>query len=168
MTVFRLAALAALVFVASCATAPKPKIQGAFATLEFNKGYTAYQGVGAGRASVQFYKYMDDPACPKVTPTSMTWTTPAMVSHASAAGRPILIEATSQLINSAGTAMRTRTCVQAVGFVPEAGHTYSITQRAEASGCTMEVVDKTTGQAPPTLRRMPAENACQMYLGKAG
>lgn len=147
-----------------CATMP-PKVTGPAATLEFNKGYTAYNGAGAGRASIHFYMAVNDPRCPEMRATSLTWTTPAMVPQQIDAGRRLWIKATTQLLNGVAGGMQTRTCVQAFGFTPLAGHSYGITQLAQPQGCKLDVIDKATGAPPPDLVRTEAEvPACKAYL----
>lgn len=157
-------AAAMLCGLSGCATIP-PKVTGPAATLEFNKGYADYNGVGAGRAGIHFYMAVNDPDCPEMRATSLTWTTPAMVPQRIDAGRRLWIRATTQLLNGTGGGMMTRTCVQAFGFTPVADHTYAITQVAEARGCKLDIVDKATGAPPPDLLRTAAEvPVCKAYL----
>ncbi|HYE44759.1 MAG TPA: hypothetical protein VEA44_03195 [Caulobacter sp.] len=158
-------AAALLCVLAGCATMPS-KVTGPAASLEFNKGYAAYNGVGAGRAGIHFYQAVNDPRCPEMRATALTWTTPAMVAQPIDANRRLWIQAKTELLNSTGGGMLSRTCTQAFGFTPLAGHSYAVTQHAEASGCRLDIVDKATGAPPPDLLRTEASvPACQAYLG---
>lgn len=138
---------------------------GPAATLEFNKGYTAYNGAGAGRASSHRYWAISKPDCRRKIPVSMTWTTAAMISKPVAAERRVWLVANTRLLNSVPGGMMSRTCEQAAGFTPLAGHTYAVTQKAKAAGCDLEIIDKATGEPPPDIVETETEEAaCKAYL----
>ena len=59
---------------------------------------------------------------------------------------------------------RERSCRQAAGFVPIAGHRYDIVQRTDYAGCRLEIIDSATGAPPPTLQPLDAKTACADYL----
>lgn len=153
-------AMAMLVGLGGFAAAPEPT-----AKLEFNKGYADYNGVGAGRAGSHRYWAINAPDCRRKIPVSMTWTTAAMIRKPVAADRRLWLVANTRLLNSVAGGMMSRTCEQAAGFVPLAGHDYAITQRAKAEGCDLEIIDKATGAPPPDLLRTETEvAACKAYL----
>lgn len=153
-------AVAILVGLGAFAAPPEPA-----ATLEFNKGYTAYNGAGAGRASSHRYWAISKPDCRRKIPVSMTWTTAAMISKPVVAERRVWLVANTRLLNSVSGGIMSRTCEQAAGFTPLTGHTYSITQIARESGCDLEVLDKATGAPPPDLVATETEEAaCKAWL----
>lgn len=53
-----------------------------------------------------------------------------------------------------------RSCLSVSSFVPETGATYQVTHTAPAWGCSVEIINLQTGQAPSTLIVEPVTKEC--------
>lgn len=129
------------------------------AILELHKGYTS-AGVQFGGGTTQNYSISapGDDSCGSLERAAIfSFIVGGSTSRRIAAGQSLKIYATTSFEAlaevSGGTATyRTVFCAAEALFTPEANHTYSITQReVSPQTCVLEVLDVTTGAAPPDL-----------------
>jgi hypothetical protein len=59
-----------------------------------------------------------------------------------------------------GERLTSKSCINIVSFIPDAGVTYQITHSAPKSGCTLKLVDLKTGKAPASLIIEPVTKEC--------
>lgn len=162
------AAMAALIATAARADPPGPSpaspkgqpigaTEAGTAVIRLSKGYKS----GLGFVGNQTYQLSRNGECKDLeTVATMLWTTPNQTTLKTAAGHRIVLLATTMYITSAPTPglqgpveMNAKACDGAVRFQAEDGHSYDVTQQAPFAGpgCTMQVLDKATGQPPADL-----------------
>lgn len=130
---------------------------GPIATVDFEKGYD--RGAGFGRATLQTFNLVDTEKCWEVRQIGFVT---ALASKRKArripAGRVVEIFAYTRHddMNASGT------CVSRVAFTPTVGGHYTMKQVAVVGRyCTMEVVDTSTGTAPPDLKHIDPKSCSQ-------
>jgi len=133
------------------------EIEGPIATVDFEKGYD--KGAGFGRATLQTFNLVDEEKCWKIRQIGFVT---ALASKRKArripAGRLVQIFAYTRHDNIGVSG----TCVSRIAFVPTVGGHYSMKQVAVVGRyCTMEVIDSSTGKAPPDLEHIDPESCKQ-------
>lgn len=147
----RLVLIAGLALTAGAADAPT-------ATLVLTKGNT----IGLGYASTQTFVLAEPTRCQNRRQlAALLWTTANSKSRPVAAESQVVVLAWTTYFFSAmapsGREQVTsdnKTCSNAARFTPLTGHTYEVVHRAPftAASCSMTVVDRETGAAPPDLK----------------
>jgi len=56
---------------------------------------------------------------------------------------------------------RQHRCFNITSFVPEPGHTYTLSQRNQVTSCEVKLRDNATGKAPETMLRHEVTDACR-------
>lgn len=161
MLVFRGAALALMCLLAGCvAQYRQAAASSSFATFEFEKGYES--GLGFGRSTAQAYSFSEDETCGEQRSAArFSWASGDIISRRVAAGAQanLIVDTTyyeTTGVSSTGYGyyanVGSASCRSLGRFTPIEGHTYRVVQHSgSVNQCALNVVDQTTGSAPPDL-----------------
>jgi hypothetical protein len=132
------------------------------ATVSFSKGYRSQLAVSGSTV----YGVYENRQCETMkTVARLLWTTPDSKAIPVAASQRLIVHAETTYFYSEYGGVSSATCKELVSFIPEAGHSYDISQESTLGRgfCKTLVIDKATGKPPTTLRKS-AKAPCQDHL----
>lgn len=167
----RIIALSAALLVWGCASTYRGvdnKIPSA--ELTFVKGYT---GQAFNRAAKQHYVFDNDLRCtnPRQVAVFMAITADRRTTRFQAGERIVVLARTNYLESRPGFSpepgididLYSQDCENMTSFVPEAGRSYEVLQRASVGRCDLTVIDKATGAPPPSIEAVEPVG-CELYF----
>ena len=141
-----------VIFLTACQTTYKPPAEGVpTAKVMLDMSYD--NGFGLGTARAQEYRFVDGTSYCEQGDLMAGSLKKSKDGLNVEAGKKLTVSSIATALTGTVTGLNTGTCKNLSSFTPKSGRTYNIAQKTiEGFGCTVEVTDLSTNEAPTDLR----------------